>query len=69
VTLEEAIQLGVDSAKSHLAIVDAAHGAAIAAAFAGGLATGARNWVAEKHSARMAYDLCQGLADQVVEAA
>lgn len=67
-TVDDAIKLGVDAARSHLELVDAAHGSQIAAAFAGGLATAARNWVAEKHTARMAYELCQGLADQVVEA-
>lgn len=63
---DDAIKLGLSAGTNHLRIILAAHGEREAMAFAGGLVTAARNWVAEHHGARCAYDLCQGMADEAL---
>lgn len=63
---DEAIRLGHSAGSNHLCMILIAHGEREAMAFAGGLITAARNWVAKHHGARCAYDLCQGMADEVI---
>lgn len=65
-TDDAAIKLGTDAALAHLNMMLVAYGKRAAMSFAGGLAAAARNHVAEHHGARAAYDLCQGLADDVI---
>lgn len=67
-TVDEAIQLGTNISKHQLTLIESAFDQVTTAAFAGGLATGARNWVAARVSAKAAYELMQGLAGDVVEA-
>lgn len=63
---EEAVLRGIQFSEDNLKIVEATFGRRTAMAYAGAVACGARNYVAERHGTRAAYELVQGLADDLI---
>lgn len=66
-TDDDAIDLGRKAARNHLTLIFAAYGDRAAMAFAGGMVQAACDWISERHGRRCAYDLCAGLADEVIK--
>ncbi len=66
-TLDNAEQHGLDLAKAHLMLVQAAYDKKTALMVAGAFAMAGRDWWREAYGARAAYDLCQKLADEYIE--
>lgn len=65
-TTDDAILRGAQFARDHLRIIESAYGPMVTMAYAGGMASGVRNSVGQKHGRRAAYDLMQGLADDLI---
>lgn len=68
-TDQEAMERGVQFAEDNLKIVEATFGPRTAMAYAGAVACGARNYVAERHGTRAAFSLMSGLADDILTVA
>lgn len=66
-TIDEHIQTGCAHAFNVLRIIAAEHGEDAARAMAGGLVTGARNYLVANHGARCAFDLLAGLSDSTLD--
>lgn len=64
-TVDQAGHAGRAFIEAHLKVIEAAYGGAVAAAYAGGMAGGARDYVLFNCGARPAFDLCYELADQI----
>lgn len=65
-TPEQAQLAGCAFAKAHLAVIEAAYGSDVAAAYANGHAWAARDYVFEQRGARASYDMCAELADGAI---
>ena len=63
---EEAMCRGIQFSEDNLKIVEATFGSRTAMAYAGAVACGARNYVAERHGTKAAWDLMTGLADDIL---
>lgn len=65
-TPEQAQLAGCAFAKAHLAVIEAAYGSDVAAAYANGHAWAARDYVFEQKGAVASYDMMQELVDAAV---
>lgn len=65
-TPSQARDAGFAFAKAHLAVIEAAHGPDVAAAYANGHAWAARDYVYGLKGARASYDMMAELADGAI---
>lgn len=65
-TSDEALLRGAQHARDHLRIIEAAYGPHIAMAYAGSMAAGVRNVVKDRYGRKCAWDLMDGLADDLL---
>lgn len=65
-TSDDAMLRGSQFVRDHLRIIEAAYGPHVAMAYAGGMASGVRNSVAEKYGRKCAWELMDGLADNLL---
>lgn len=65
-TDEEAMRRGIQFSEDNLKVIEATFGPRTAMAYAGAVACGARNYIAERHGIKAAFDLCSGLADEIL---
>jgi hypothetical protein len=65
-TTDDALLRGAQFARDHLRVIEAAYGAKVAMAYAGGMATGCRNVVAHEQGVEAAWTLYDGLASDLL---